>query len=164
MQHQNLLYQQLLQVSNIFVYMYILLEVRDNIWFGYLRLRFAERYGHNWLFTDEWAHWTHQTGLAVNIHVNYKRVPQMHLCTFLKGLRGCCFKYLNLYNPLFATSKKGKCLHATSSSYSTPDAPTRTHRDAHVFGEEGCPWCPWFLFVLVCLAELSLGWGLWGAP
>lgn len=154
-----MLYQQLLQVSHIAVYMHLLLEVRDNIWFGYLRLSFAEHYGHKWLFTDEWVHWTHQTGLAVNIHVNYKRVPQTHLCPYLKGLHGC-LKYLNFYKPLFATTKKKeKCLHAASSTCSTAEAPTRTHRDAHVSGEEGCAWCPRFLLVLVFLGELSLEWG-----
>lgn len=155
-----MLHQQLLHVSNIYVYVciqtHILLEVRDNIWFGCLRLSSAEHYGRNWLFTHEWTHWTHRTGLAIDIHVCDKRTQRMRLHPILKGLRGLGFKCLNRYKPLFATNKREK--HTSSSTCGTPEASASIHGVAIAAGQEGCPpqprflllWCGWQSRLVCC--------------
>ena len=132
-----------IHVSNIYVYIririYTLLEERDNIWFGYPRLSSAEHYCHNWLLTDEWTDWTQRAALAIDIHVCYKGVQWMHLRPILKGLHGLCFKRLNRYNTLFAANERGRHLHTSDSTCSTPEASVSTHGVAHAAGKEDCP-------------------------
>lgn len=76
----------------------------------------------------------------------------MHLCPIFKGFHGLCFKCLNCYSLMFATTE--------NFMYST-EASTSAQRVAHAAGKESCPQLPWCMVAMVCLAK-PLG-GPWDA-